>query len=90
MTHKDTNHPWQEHIQQQKDSSSTISCPYRLSTIGRTNSLRQKKQSKSIIIPLPTLTPQSPIAVETPTGYWASVSNESLLDLNPQLLKMLP
>ncbi|WP_419239021.1 hypothetical protein ACN08P_22540 [Photobacterium leiognathi subsp. mandapamensis] len=90
MTNKDKYHLWQKRLQQQKDAvallttgSHNISCPCKLSTIGRRNSL------KSIIVPLPTIAPQSPIIIETPTGYRVSFSNGSALDVLPQLLKML-
>ncbi|GAD28988.1 hypothetical protein PLEI_0633 [Photobacterium leiognathi lrivu.4.1] len=48
-----------------------------------------KKQNTSIIVPLPTIAPLSPIVIETPTGYRISVTDEAALHFLPQLLKML-
>ncbi|RIZ54466.1 IS66 family insertion sequence element accessory protein TnpA [Vibrio sp. PID23_8] len=96
MTHKDKNHLWQERFQQQKDSGITINewCEQHQLSV-QTFYYWQKKltapkeQVKSVIVPLPAITPQSPIVIETPTGYRVSVSDRPALSLLPQLLQLL-
>ncbi|WP_305811779.1 hypothetical protein [Photobacterium leiognathi] len=90
MTNKDKHHLWQKRLQQQKDAVALLttgSQQHQLSV--QTFYYWQKNSLKSIIVPLPTIAPQSPIIIETPTGYRVSFSNGSALDVLPQLLKML-
>lgn len=96
MTNNDNHHLWQERLQQQKDSGNTINdwCAQHQLSVKTFYYLQKKlavpkKQNKSIIVPLPTIAPQNPIVIETPTGYRVSVTDESAPHFLPQLLKML-
>lgn len=97
MTYEEKAHLWQERLQQQKNSGCTISnwCEqHKLSVqtfyYWQKKFATPKKQNKSIIVPLATIAPQSPIVVETPAGYRVSITDESALHFLPQLLKILP